>query len=94
MSSQRNYVEPLRKSDDSICEATYRWPDSDHELVFQRARWHYASGGSDLGFRFVWRIIDGKTFSHRGGARIPTVKVLFRLLADAASELFWLNVDG
>ena len=45
-----------------------------------------AGGGSDLGFRFIWKKPEGQRLAHRGQARIPSKKDSDSLWKQATKE--------
>jgi hypothetical protein len=62
-------------------------PNSDDwELCFQRVTYHYDDGGSDDGYRFIWRRPNGNLQAARGQARIPDAATHDRLVSAAKSQ--------
>ena len=59
-----------------------RLEESESTLCFQWCRYIYDDGELDYGYRFIWRR-DGKLMPHRGQARIPSMRALEHLIAQA-----------
>ncbi len=62
---------------------THQW-----ELCFQWCRYIYDKGGSERGFRFIWRRPDGSLQPARGQARIISIEQAKELM-DRAREAGW-----
>lgn len=67
-------------------------PD-DWRLCFQWCQYLFDDGGSEYGFRFIWRKENGHLQGARGQARIPSVKVIERFLKQAKKEGWDENTD-
>ena len=84
--SNKNWVEVLKteNGDDMSSEI----PMGNRSCIcLQGCRYHYGSGGSDLGLRYAWKV-DGKIQAHRGQARIPSMAIMFQLIQAAMTT--WL----
>jgi hypothetical protein len=69
------------------------WDEPDRwQLCFQKVTYHYMdkSRNPQNGFRFIWKDPDGRLRPNRGQARIPTAKVLKKLLS-RASKAGWFK---
>ena len=64
-----------------IVEET-RLEESESTLCFQFCRYIYENGELEEGYRFIWRR-DGRLLPHRGQARIPSMRDLEKLVAQA-----------
>lgn len=64
--------------------------EGEWRLCFQWGKYRYDDGGSDFGYRFIWKDSGGNQKPQRGQARIPDAKDLFLLLSRAAEE-GWLG---
>jgi hypothetical protein len=56
------------------------------ELCYQWCLWVYDDGGSQNGFRFIWRRPDGSLQPARGQARIPSEDWALGLIQKAKDE--------
>lgn len=61
---------------------------NDWHLCFQYCTYNYDDGSQEEGYRFIWRMPDGKLQPARGQARIPDAASLNRLVA-AATAAGW-----
>ena len=63
-----------------------RWEKNEIEhLCFQWCQYLYEDGGSEDGYRFIWRRNE-KMLPSRGQARIPSGEILKQLIAQAKRE--------
>lgn len=69
--SSRTSVVPIKEVSTQLSE--------DEELVFQRALYRYAGGGSDQYYRFMRRK-NGKLMAQRGQCGIPDLKIAQTLI--------------
>jgi len=53
-------------------------------LCFQWCEYKYDDGGSEKGYRFIWRRPDGSLQAARGQARIPSFAEMNELITKAA----------
>lgn len=65
----------------------------DWELCFQWCLYVYDDGGSENGYRFIWRRPDGSLQPARGQARIPSIPKAEELL-EKARAAGWGNYDA
>lgn len=56
------------------------------KLCFQWCRYIYDNGALQSGYRFIWRRPDGSLQAARGQARIPSVKLMQNLVAEAVAD--------
>ena len=61
------------------------------ELCYQWCLWVYDDGGSQNGFRFIWRRDDGSLQPARGQARIPSADLALELIKKAKDEGWGYN---
>jgi hypothetical protein len=62
-------------------------------LCFQWCLYVYDDGTNEYGYRFIYRRPNGSLQPARGQARIPSVKIL-RKLIDEAKKQGWGNYDA
>jgi len=62
------------------------------ELCYQWCLWVYDDGGSQNGFRFIWRRPDNSLQPARGQARIPSASLAIELINRAKKEGWGNNV--
>ena len=63
-------------------------------LCFQWGAYHYDSGGSQMGYRFIWRRPNGRNLQPaRAQARIPSAAVLLTLLQRAAEAGWFITCE-
>ena len=74
-------------------ETTQKTSDEGWTLCFQQCKYHYDSGETQEGYRFIWRRPNGTLQAARGQARIPSVAVMLKLISAAMSE-GWGCLDG
>ena len=55
-------------------------------LCFQKVTYHYEDGGTQDGFRFIWRRPDGSLQAARGQARIETYEQMMALINQAKED--------
>ena len=58
-------------------------------LCFQKVTYHYDDGGTQDGFRFIWRRPDGSLQAARGQARIETYEQMMELIDQAKQSGFF-----
>lgn len=58
-------------------------------LCFQKVTYHYDDGGTQDGFRFIWRRPDGSLQAARDQARIETYEQMMALINQAKEEGFF-----
>lgn len=58
-------------------------------LCFQKVTYHYDDGGTQDGFRFIWRRPDGSLQAARGQARIESYGQMMELIEQAKEEGFF-----
>jgi hypothetical protein len=63
-------------------------------LSLQWCRYNYSDGGSELGYRFIWRKPNGNLQAARGQARLPSRKLVDFLFEQAAKEGWGERDDG
>lgn len=66
---------------------------SEWYLCFQYCKYHYDNGGTQEGYRFIWRRPDGTLQAARGQARLPSLSIILKLTSKALSE-GWGNMNG
>ena len=84
-------VQVINETSDNNNPAPTEWT-----LWFQWCRYFYDDGGMEYGYRFIWRrpqSEDGSLQAARGQARIPSVAVLERLVAQARAS-GWGDYDA
>ena len=57
-----------------------------YRLCLQWCRYLYHDGGSQEGYRFIWRRPDGTLQAARGQARIPSIAVMDALTKEAKKK--------
>lgn len=73
-------------ADVEILEEVTRPPNEDGwTLCFHWGEWRYEGGGSQRGYRFIWRDPDNNLRPQRGQARIPSAAEMFDLMSRAAA---------
>ena len=76
-----------------IKEAVRGNPD-EWKICFQWCQYLYDEGGSEYGFRFIWRRPKSNHLQGaRGQARIPSVKVIRDFIKQAEDEGWAENTD-
>ena len=58
-------------------------------LCFQKVTYHYDDGGTQDGFRFIWRRPDGSLQAARGQARIESYEQMMALINQAKEDGFF-----
>lgn len=81
----KTYVEVLHEVHREICDVAHE-EDKGFELYFEECVYHYSSGITEHGYRFIRRKPNGRMQSARGQACIPTIKMIHELLQDAENE--------
>lgn len=71
-------------------DEVYERFDNGWTLCFQRCTYHYDDGGTQEGYRFIWRRPDNTLQPARGQARIPDADTLQRLTEAARVEGWYL----
>lgn len=61
----------------------------DWNLYFQKVTYYYDGGGSDKGYRFIWRRPDGTLQAARGQARIKSLSQMMNLIKLATEDGFF-----
>lgn len=56
------------------------------KLCFQWCRYIYDNGALEQGYRFIWRRPNGSLQAARGQARLPSIKVIQCLIAEAETN--------
>ncbi|MGD9638862.1 MAG: hypothetical protein AB7U85_07365 [Alphaproteobacteria bacterium] len=59
---------------------------NDWRLCFQWCQYVYEDGGSEYGYRFIWRTPENKLQPARGQARLPSVETIQKLINTAKEE--------
>ncbi len=67
---------------------------NDWRLNFQYVTYHYDADPPEMGYRFIWRRPNGHLQGARGQARIPDAETLFRLLAKASAEGWFVAIEA
>jgi len=67
--------------------------DGDWKLCFQWGIYNYDDGGSETGYRFIWRRPDGSLQAARGQARIPSAADMFELIQKATTAGWFIKVE-
>ena len=60
-------------------------------LCFQKVTYHYDDGGTQDGFRFIWRRPDGSLQAASGQARIESYEQMMALINQSKEEGFFLD---
>lgn len=68
------------------CYRELEYSGNKYKLCFQWCRYFYDDSSSMGGYRFIWRKLDGTLASHRGQARIPNIKIINELVAQAVKD--------
>lgn len=63
--------------------------EGEWNLCFQRVTYYSDEGGSEEGFRFIWRRPDGTLQAARGQARIESLSQMMNLIKLATEEGFF-----
>lgn len=66
-----------------VNEVKYQPNRNGPALCLQYCRYVYSNGELEEGYRFIWRDADGKQMAHRGQARIPSLKIVKKLIEEA-----------
>ncbi|MBS1535264.1 MAG: hypothetical protein JST78_09315 [Bacteroidetes bacterium] len=66
---------------------------NDWQLFFQWCEYIYDDGGSEYGYRFIWRRPDGSLQAARGQARIPDINSINELM-ELARVAGWLGSEN
>ena len=70
-----------------------RLEESESTLCFHWCRYIHDNGELEYGYRFMW-MRDGNLVPHRGQARIPSMRALEQLIAQAKREGWGDYKDG
>ena len=62
------------------------YPSDGWNLCFQYCTYNYDEGGTENGYRFIWKRPDGSKQAARGQARIPSLKIMEALMAAAKAN--------
>lgn len=76
-----------------INEVSREWEEDKVALRFQWCQYVYENGTSEHGYRFIWSR-DGRLLPSRGQARIPSIRILEQLVAQAKREGWGDYKDG
>lgn len=71
------------------CEVSGNPIEGGWNLCFQKVTYYYDGGGSDEGYRFIWRRPDGTLQAARGQARIESLSQMMNLVKLATEKGFF-----